>query len=52
MVRSANTITSKELGESEDPKESCLVINNCMSFGFDRTARLHRKTQILEGQDT
>lgn len=52
MVRSANTISSKELGESEDPKESCQVIHNCMSFGFVRTARVHRKTQILEAQDT
>lgn len=52
MVRSANTISSKEFGESEDPKESCQVINNCVSFGFDRTARLHRKIQILEAQDT
>lgn len=52
MVRSANTITSKELGESEDPKVSCLINNNCMSFGFDRTAHLHRKIQILEAQDT
>lgn len=52
MVRSANTISSKELGESEDTEESCQVINNYMSFDFDRSAFLHRKTQILEAQNT
>lgn len=52
MVRSANTITSKELDESEDTKEIGQVINNCMSFDFNRSARLHRKIQILEAQDT